>query len=238
MALRIHSLEMASHVSPGTAQAQIRTAPAAATSTTAAASPTTQAQTSAPGFSAVFAQIAAAAAAAGTTVASVAPAGGGTSAPAVSIPPATTPPTSSAAASDTTVSSVAPSGAAASPASTSSTNDPAGPLFGPDPWIADPTGGGPNDTVTHYNPVYFATQQTAQTVAQALGGTVVQSDQITTAPGSPFQQDDANYMVQLPGGGMVNPGFIADIYTHGWNQAFINQQVASEVAGAEAAVNT
>jgi hypothetical protein len=39
-------------------------------------------------------------------------------------------------------------------------------------------------------------------------------------------------MVQLPNGGLINPGLIADIYTHGWNQAFENQQVAAEVAGA------
>jgi hypothetical protein len=66
----------------------------------------------------------------------------------------------------------------------------------------------------------------------------VQSDQITTAPGSPFGQDEANYMVQLPNGGLVNPGFIADIYAHGWNQQFIDQQVAAEVAGAQPSINS
>jgi len=86
--------------------------------------------------------------------------------------------------------------------------------------------------VTHYNPVYFATAQTAQTVAQMVGGTVVSMQVLTSAPGSPFQQDEPNLMVQLPNGGLINPGLVADIYTHGWNQAFVAQQVANEVAGA------
>ncbi len=128
--------------------------------------------------------------------------------------------------------------AAATAPNSTDADDPAGPLFGANPWMADPTGYGPNGTVTHYNPVYFATPQTAQVVAQMLGGSVVQSTQITTAPGSPFQQNESNYMVQLPNGGMVNPGFIADLYTHGWNQTFINQQIANEVAGAQPTVNT
>jgi hypothetical protein len=110
-------------------------------------------------------------------------------------------------------------------------DDPAGPLFGANPWVADPTGSGPTG-VTNYNPIYFATQQTAETVAQMVGGTVVSANEITTAPGSPFQQNQPNLMVQLPNGGQINPGLVADIYTHGWNQSFENQQVANEVAGA------
>jgi hypothetical protein len=164
--------------------------------------------TQAPSFTALFAQIAAAAAAAGTTVASTAPPSGGTAASATTAAPA------------------------------DAGDGPAGPLFGSNPWLTDPTGENPDGTLTHYNPVYFATQQTAQTVAQMLGGTVTQSVQITTAPGSPFQQDQPNYMVQLPNGGQVNPGFIADLYTHGWPQTFINQQIAAEVAGAQPAVNS
>ena len=118
------------------------------------------------------------------------------------------------------------------------TDGPAGPLFGASPWLTDPTGNGPGP-VTHYNPIYFATAQTAQTVAQMVGGTVTSTQVFTSAPGSPFQQDEPNLMVQLPNGGVINPGLIADIYTHGWNQAFVNQQVANEFAGAQpAAINT
>jgi hypothetical protein len=116
-------------------------------------------------------------------------------------------------------------------ASATPADDPAGPLFGANPWLTDPTGSGPGP-VTHYNPIYFATPETAQTVAQMVGGTVTSTQVFTSAPGSPFQQNEPNLMVQLPNGGLINPGLIADIYTHGWNQAFENQQVANEVAGA------
>jgi hypothetical protein len=146
-----------------------------------------------------------------------------------------------AAAGTTVASTAAPAGGTAAAASTApedASDGPAGPLFGANPWLTDPTGQGPDGSVTHYNPIYFATPQTAQTVAQMLGGAVTQSVQITTAPGSPFQQDEPNYMVQLPGGGMVNPGLIADLYTHGWNQTFINQQIAAEVAGAQSTVDS
>lgn len=163
----------------------------------------------APSFTAVFASMAAAAAAAGTTAVTPASAPGGSAtlpAAALTAPAALT-----------------------TPAAT--TDGPAGPLFAGNPWVTDPTGSGPGP-VTHYNPVYFATPQTAQTVAQMVGGTVVSTEVFTSAPGSPFQQNEANLMVQLPNGGLINPGLVADIYTHGWNQAFVNQQVANEVAGA------
>lgn len=217
MAVRIHSVDQPAI--PTAAQlvtAAKRPAPAAAANAATGVQTGPSVAAQAPSFTAVFAQIAAAAAAAGTTVASVAPA-----------PNATTP-----------GSSAAPPKAQVAPAVTDASDDPAGPLFGPNPWLTDPTGSGPDGTVTNYNPVYFATQQTAQTVAGMLGGKVVQSNQMVTAPGSPFTQNQSNYMVQLTDGAQVNPGFIADIYAHGWNQSFIDQQVANEVAGAEAAVGS
>jgi hypothetical protein len=191
--------------------APLRTAVPTPTQTTPASSAPAA---TAPSFTAVFAAIAAAAAAAGTTAVTVAPAPGVSTANAASAIPA-------AAASATPTAA-----ASATPA-----DDPAGPLFGADPWVADPTGSGPGP-VTHYNPIYFATAQTAQTVAQMVGGTVTSTQVFTSAPGSPFQQNEPNLMVQLPNGGLINPGLVADIYTHGWNQAFENQQVANEVAGA------
>jgi hypothetical protein len=171
----------------------------------------------APSFTAVFAALSAQATAAGTTVATTAP------------PPA---------------GSTKPNAATAAPAPVATpaddaTDDPAGPLFGANPWLTDPTGSGPGGGVTNYNPIYFATPQTAQTVAQMVGGTVVSTQVFTPSPGSPFQQNQPNLMVQLPNGGLINPGLVADIYTHGWNQSFVNQQVANEVAGAQpAAINT
>jgi hypothetical protein len=217
MAVRIHSVNQP--VVPTAAQlvtAAKRPGPAAPANPASSVQTGSAAAAQAPSFTAVFAQIAAAAAAAGTTVASIAPAGNATA----------------------QASAATSSQAQATAAATDASSDPAGPLFGPNPWLTDPTGSGPNGTVTNYNPVYFATQQTAQTVAQMLGGEVVQSDQMVTASGSPFTQNQPNYMVQLPDGAQVNPGFIADIYSHGWNQSFIDQQVANEVAGAEAAVGS
>jgi hypothetical protein len=121
--------------------------------------------------------------------------------------------------------------AAVSTTPADATDDSSGSPFGANPWLTNPTGSGPGPA-TNYNPIYFATAQTAQTVAQMTGGTVVSEDEFTSASGSPFQQDQPNLMVQLPTGGLINPGLVADIYTHGWNQAFENQQVAIEVAGA------
>jgi len=68
-------------------------------------------------------------------------------------------------------------------------------------------------------------------VAQMSGGTVVSMNMFTSAPGSPFQQSQPNLMVQLPNGELINPGLVADVYTHGWSQAFEDQQVANEISG-------
>ena len=190
--------------------------PVATANTAATAAATDSSASTAPSFTAVFAAMSAAATAAGTTVATTA-----------ASPAGSTTPTATAAAAPT-----------AAPAD-DATDGPAGPLFGANPWLTDPTGSGPGGGVTNYNPIYFATPQTAQTVAQMVGGTVVSTQVFTPSPGSPFQQDQPNLMVQLPNGGLINPGLVADIYTHGWNQSFVNQQVANEVAGAQpAAINT
>ncbi len=211
MATRIHALDQGNpHAAFPPLPVRGKTAAGSAPASTNATASTSTAEqgAEAPSFSAVIAQMAAAAAAAGTTVASIAP----VSAPA----------TSAAAPAVTT-------------GWTAATDAPAGPLFGANPWISDPTGKGPNGVVTQYNPIYFATQQTAQTVAQMIGGTVVQSNQMVPSPGSPFTLDQLNYMVQMPDGALVNPGLVADIYAHGWSQSMINQQVANEVSGDEAA---
>jgi hypothetical protein len=192
-------------------QVPARTAAPIATQTTPTAS---AAASTAPSFTAIFAAMAAADAAAGTTAAR--PATGGSA----TLPTASTAPA---------VASPTPAAASTTPAAPS--DSPAEPVFADNPWLADPTCSGPGPQ-TNYNPIYFATPQTAQTVAQMVGGTVVSMNAITSAPGSPFQQDQPNLMVQLPNGGLINPGLVADIYTHGWNQSFVDQQVANEVAGA------
>jgi hypothetical protein len=83
-----------------------------------------------------------------------------------------------------------------------------------DVWLSDPTGSG-DGASWNYNPIYFATQQTAETVAQILGGTVVASDDITSAPGSPLQQSQPN-----------DAGLVADLYNHGYPQSYIDRELS------------
>ena len=102
-------------------------------------------------------------------------------------------------------------------------------VFGANPWISNPTGTAPDGSTYSYNPFYFATAQTAATVAQMVGGQVVQSNQLTPTGGGGFQQQQPNYMVQLPDGRMINPGLVASFYTHGYPQSCIDTMVANEV---------
>jgi len=104
-------------------------------------------------------------------------------------------------------------------------------VFGPNPWLSDPTCMGPTGEAVHYNPYYFATPQTAAKVAQMVGGTVVQAYSFTPNGGA-FAQMQPNQMVQLPNGKLVNPGLIAAFYTHGYPQSYIDQMIASEVKNA------
>ncbi|HUK15465.1 MAG TPA: hypothetical protein VLW65_03595 [Bryobacteraceae bacterium] len=112
-------------------------------------------------------------------------------------------------------------------------------VFGANPWVTDPTGTGPNGITFGYNPLYFATPSTAAQVAQMVGGKVVEDNEFTkNTPGDPFAQQQANEMVELPDGGLINPGLIASLYTHGLPQWEVNQAIANDVAGAEASVNS
>jgi len=107
-------------------------------------------------------------------------------------------------------------------------------VFGSDPWVDNPTGLAPDGTVYNYNSQYFATPQTAAAVAQMLGGTVVQANEITSAPGTTFQQQQPNEMVKLKSGALINPGLVAGFYTHGYPQSMVDQMVANEVANVNA----
>ncbi|MBZ5622778.1 MAG: hypothetical protein LAQ69_29190 [Acidobacteriia bacterium] len=101
-------------------------------------------------------------------------------------------------------------------------------VFGPNPWITNPTGVGPNGLTYSYNPYYFATPQTAAKVAQMVGGTVIQSNQFTPTGGAFFQQQP-NQMVQLPDGRIINPGLVASFYNHGYSQSYIDTMIANEI---------
>ena len=100
-------------------------------------------------------------------------------------------------------------------------------LFGDAPWITNAGGSGAGVTYK-YNPIYFATPQTAAKVAQMLGGTVVAENALT--PSGPFAQNQPNQMVQLPSGKLVNAGLIADMYNHGYTQQMVDKMLASELS--------
>ena len=102
-------------------------------------------------------------------------------------------------------------------------------VFGDNPWLTSPTGLNPDGTTYSFNPQYFATPQTAAMVAQMVGGTVVEVNEMTNAPGSPYQQQQPNQMVQLKDGHLINPGLVAGFYTHGYSQSLVDQMIANEV---------
>jgi hypothetical protein len=102
-------------------------------------------------------------------------------------------------------------------------------VFGPNPWLDNPTGHGPNGIAYSYNPIYFATLATAAKVAQMMGGTVVETYAIT--PFGPFQQQQKNAMVELPDGRLINAGLVASYFSHGWPQSLIDRAIAADVAG-------
>lgn len=104
-------------------------------------------------------------------------------------------------------------------------------VFGANPWLTNPTGSGPTGTYT-YNPYYFATPQTAATVASMVGGQVVTMNSLSG--GDRFVQNQPNQMVQLPNGALINPGLVASFYTHGYPQSMVSQMIANEVANVTA----
>jgi len=103
-------------------------------------------------------------------------------------------------------------------------------VFGANPWVTDPTGTNPDGTSYGYNPIYFASAQTAAQVAQLVGGQVVSENEMVS--GGPFSQNQPNLMVELPNGGLINPGLVASFYTHGYPQSMVDQMIANEVSGA------
>ena len=119
--------------------------------------------------------------------------------------------------------------ASATPAPGAATPPTAQSVFGPNVWMSNPIGAAPDGTIYPYNPIYFATQGTAQKVANMVGGTVVAKDMFTQ-PGNSFVQQQPNYMVEMPNGALINPGLVASFYNCGFSQSQINTMIAQEVA--------
>ena len=145
--------------------------------------------------------------------------------------------TAASAATTTAGTGTAPSTPAAAPVNSTSatpavTVPTAQSVFGPNVWLTDPTGLNPDGSSFGYNPIYFATESTAQTMAKMIGGTVF-TENVFSGTGGAFQQQQPNYMIQMPNGVVVNPGLVASFYTFGFSQAQLNTWV-SELAASGA----
>ena len=102
--------------------------------------------------------------------------------------------------------------------------------FGSQPFMDNPGGTGPEGIILNFNPVYFATQATAEKVASLVGGTVVAEDATITNVGV-FQQAESNEMIQFANGSSVNAGLIANFFDHGYSQSYINSLLANVTNG-------
>jgi hypothetical protein len=100
-------------------------------------------------------------------------------------------------------------------------------VFGPNPFMTNPGFTGPDGKTYGYNPVYFATPETAAKLAQMYGGTVVQRNYM--APNGGFQQTDMNQMIQFPNGAVLNAGLLASYFNLGLTQTQIDQTVATDI---------
>jgi hypothetical protein len=100
-------------------------------------------------------------------------------------------------------------------------------VFGDQVWMQNPTYSTSDGTIYSYNPTYYASAATAQKVANMVGGTVVPMNMM--ASGGGMVQNQPNLMVQLPDGKMVNPGLIADFYSHGYPQSYVNVLIQNEI---------
>jgi len=98
-------------------------------------------------------------------------------------------------------------------------------VFGDNVWLTAPSGSSDSGSSYSFNPTYFATKETAEKVAQMLGGTVVVANAMVGDTG-PFHQSVPNYMVELANGHHVNAGLTATYFTHGWSQSQIEQMLS------------
>ncbi|HJT88776.1 MAG TPA: hypothetical protein VJ732_12990 [Bryobacteraceae bacterium] len=101
-------------------------------------------------------------------------------------------------------------------------------VFGDQPYEDGATVTGPAGFF-NYNPIYFATPQTAAKIAGLVGGSVVQTDAMTA--NGPYAQNAPNEMIQFAGGRTVNAGLIADFYNHGYPQSYIDSLLEREIQG-------
>jgi hypothetical protein len=107
-------------------------------------------------------------------------------------------------------------------------------VFGPYPYVTDPKpgGSGSNGEKYDYNPIFFATELTAEIVKKAIGGTaIVPMNAIT--PFGPFIQNQPNLMVAMPDGSFHNAGLIANCFSHGYPWSYVDQIIGQEIGVAD-----
>ena len=93
--------------------------------------------------------------------------------------------------------------------------------------MTNPTETNPNGTVTSLNPSNWATETFAQQVASELGG------QVTTTPpawaggslAGGFSYNQPHYYVSLPNGTTIDPADLANLFTHGYPVAVLQQAI-------------
>jgi len=101
------------------------------------------------------------------------------------------------------------------------------------PWLANPTGTGPVvGGIITFNPQYFATPQTAALVAGWVSGTVTTDTSFCGPASNPFKPDQYPAAVQVPGGGLINPGLVAAFFTHQLPLATVAAMLDNEVQAA------
>ncbi len=102
-------------------------------------------------------------------------------------------------------------------------------LFGASPWLENPTGYAPDGKTWSYNPRYFASRETAEKVANMVGGTVIEQSQF--CPTGPLLQSQPNEMVQLANGRVINAGEFVSFFSHGYPQYYVDHLIEQELKG-------
>ena len=103
-------------------------------------------------------------------------------------------------------------------------------VFGPNLFLENPVATLPDGRLYPYNPVWFATPETAAKVAQLLGGKVV-AQNCFTGENNISCQLQPNQMVQMPNGGLLNAGLVVNLYMHGYSQSYIDARVQDMITG-------
>lgn len=105
-------------------------------------------------------------------------------------------------------------------------------VFGTTPW-AYPIINSPSGLV-NWTGNDFATQQTAADVVEMIGGAIVPVNPFAATPGAVMSSNIPMLVVVLTSGVPVNPGQIANFFTHGDSLGQIREMIQEEIVNATA----